>query len=797
MAPLADRLQVWGIEKGNIIFSDSTLGFALDVAPIDVSCADDNKLNALHDFLCQFLNGLPPHITVQFIQEIKSGNKSVLENYKNSALLTNDPLTHELASKRIDKYLELERHGGLPKHGLKILVRKQLSKPLVEKPKLFAKTKDFEKLSDDRLESELRSLNQIKDDICASLATCGLLALALDSETIIDELYKLWNPSRPVELEDYDPTDIRNSILFTDSVIDQRGFSLSNYHYRVISLKLLPSQTIATMAEGLRNLPFDSSLHVTIHVPDQQKEISALELNRRLAFSMVHGKTSGVSDLESEAKLDDLETLLSELIANGEKVFHFAMTVVLKSRDLDELEHQVSHTLMKFRELNGAEGMEETLAAFNIFCDVAFPNAKCLERTKRIKTSNLADLLPVYGPWRGHSEPKVLLRTRMGSLVSFNPFSSDLTNANQIISGGSGSGKSFLTNLLLMQMRKDQPHIFIVDIGGSYKKFCDNLSGQYVPMAMGTDITMNPFDLLEGEVNPSSPKLKFLLALVELMTKDDDKRSLGKLEKTGVEQAIQKVYLEYKTPTLSHLKDELKNSDEDELKRISKILSAWCGDTPFGRFLDRPTNVALSSQVVCWDLKGLESYPELQAVSLLMITDLVWRVVQKDRAKMKFLVFDECWRLLEGEGASFISETFRTFRKYYASCIGISQTMDDFARSSVAPALLANSSVKWVLRQKGSDKESLAQILDLNDAEISLISSLRQSRGDYSEAFLICEDNRAVVQIDCTPIEYWLATTDPRDLAKMEEEAKKQTDLPQLELLKKLAKEFPRGVASA
>lgn len=121
--------------------------------------------------------------------------------------------------------------------------------------------------------------------------------------------------------------------------------------------------------------------------------------------------------------------------------------------------------------------------------------------------------------------------------------------------------------------------------------------------------------------------------------------------------------------------------------------------------------------------------------------------------------------------------------------------MDDFAKSKVAGAILSNSSVKWCLTQKGADQARLKEVLQLNENEMELVASLRQERGLYSEAFLMAQDNRAVVAIDSTPIEYWIATTDPRDLAEFEEETKKTSGENPLEVLKNLATRFPRGVA--
>ena len=107
-----------------------------------------------------------------------------------------------------------------------------------------------------------------------------------------------------------------------------------------------------------------------------------------------------------------------------------------------------------------------------------------------------------------------------------------------------------------------------------------------------------------------------------------------------------------------------------------------------------------------------------------------------------------------------------------------------------------NSSIKWVLKQKGADNDRLKEVLGLNPNEVDLISSLGQERGSYSEAFLMAEDSRAVVIIESTPLEYWLATTDGRDLGRIEDYKKQYSEISQLEILKKLAFEFPRGVAA-
>ena len=61
----------------------------------------------------------------------------------------------------------------------------------------------------------------------------------------------------------------------------------------------------------------------------------------------------------------------------------------------------------------------------------------------------------------------------------------------------------------------------------------------------------------------------------------------------------------------------------------------------------------------------------------------------------------------------------------------------------------------------------------------------------------MAEDKHCVVAIEPTPLEYWIATTDPRDLAVFEERLKKTPTESQLEVLTSLASKFHAGVVAS
>ena len=795
---LSEKLELWGFEEGKLIYKDMSLGSILKLSSKDISCSTDEELNAIHDLTNDFLNGLPAGLSLQFVQSISQGVGPLLNSHADSVNSSAQSLPMKLLKARIERLSQLDKEGQIPCQSLFLVVRKSFEKkPNPPKKKWFfnkaqEEVQDFSRAI---LEPELKTFGQVITDIRQGLETLGIESEMLSEPEVFDLLFDQFNPSYPLIGLNFNREDIRDDLILSDMVMSLNGFALGSTHHRVLSLKIMPDQTFASMSEKLRELPFDSKLFLTIECLDQDKETFSLETQRRIAYAMYSGK-KGVSDLESAAKLKDIESLLSKRVTGEEKIFSVSLNIVLRNNDEAVLDEQVGKVLQTMRELSGAEGMVETLASGSIFLEFSLPNARCRERSRRMNTSVLSDFLPIFGDWSGHKDPRILLRNRRGGILGFDPFSPKLTNFNQVVSGGSGAGKSFLSNILITHLIKDDPRVFILDIGGSYKRMAENLGGQYIPLGNDSQISMNPFDLTDKSPEAVDQKIKFMTSLVEMMTKEDEASGIGKLERSEIEQSIKSILQEEENPQLHHLMDRLLESAEPSLKKMGKILGPWCGDSPFGKFVDRPTNLKLEQEIVCFDLKGLESLPDLQAVCLFLITDLVWREVQRDRVNPKFVIFDECWKILENDaGSRFLAEVFRTFRKYKASAIAISQTMDDFARSKIASAILPNSSVKWVLKQTGGNIPSLKEILLLNDRETKLVESVTSKKGYFSEAFLIAGDDKQVVVVESTPLEYWLATTDPQDLKALELTKSQNPEFTDLELLEFLAEIRPRGAS--
>jgi type IV secretory pathway VirB4 component len=296
-------------------------------------------------------------------------------------------------------------------------------------------------------------------------------------------------------------------------------------------------------------------------------------------------------------------------------------------------------------------------------------------------------------------------------------------------------------------------------------------------------------------------RLQLMMAVLERMLAEPDRPELRNRERTVLSAAIEQTYRTVldRTPILSDLIDVLVHYRSKEMgdapiaRSLAAGLRIWTTGTA-GRLLNRQSTVELTTDCAAFDLKGLEGNEDLQAVVLLVLSGVIWNLVMRDRAEKKVVVFDEVWRLLASPASSqLIAELYRTARKYRCSVLSISQSVEDFTSSPIAAALINNSSTAYLLRHR-SGHDLVAGQFHLNDREREVFRSLEMRRGEFTEALVLHGDHHFLARIVLSPLEYWLATTHPPDIAEEEKLAVARRDLSRFQRLQLLAARFPRGV---
>ena len=164
------------------------------------------------------------------------------------------------------------------------------------------------------------------------------------------------------------------------------------------------------------------------------------------------------------------------------------------------------------------------------------------------------------------------------------------------------------------------------------------------------------------------------------------------------------------------------------------------------------------------------------------------------KPKRKFLLIDEAWSLLRLKNtAEFITNSFKTYRKYHCSAVAITQEIADLVGTDCGIAIQANAANKVFLKQEPNVVDSLKTFASLTDKEIELLKSVETQKGKFSEALIISDSSRGVIRLVPDPFLYWLATSDAKDNEYLENKVQ-QFEGKYLEALSVCAKERPYGL---
>lgn len=210
------------------------------------------------------------------------------------------------------------------------------------------------------------------------------------------------------------------------------------------------------------------------------------------------GSDDALENINAEGNLQDVVTLIAELQKNKEPLLHCAVYLELKADSMQKLRELQSEILMELtrskmsvdrltlRQKEGFLAVNPT--GYNVF----------KEQFERVlPASSVANLYPFN--YSGKTDPKGFFigRDKYGTniLVDFDRRAEDKTNANCLILGNSGQGKSFLLKLILTNLRESGKNIISLDPEAEYEELTNALGGCYI-------------DFMSGEyiINPLEPK---------------------------------------------------------------------------------------------------------------------------------------------------------------------------------------------------------------------------------------------------------------------------------------------------
>jgi len=794
-ASLGEVLPLWQFDSDVLVFDDGSLGAGFALGGIDISVATSNQINEINLGIANLINSLEEGYRVQVFYKVTPDITDVINGHAKEVNQTSESFS-SVVDARVSFLKRNMELGNFYRQKIYFFLR---SKRFTQRKKnLFGSNQKFTQFMEIDFKNHRDQFSKNVTQVSEHFKSMQMNVERLNQTEWFELMFEHFNlgrsqvvgiPDLRINTDEFAPT-LAEQLVLSDCFVGKDALQIDEYFFRVINLGLLPEKTFASMIDKFCKLPFHYYLNQTVEVKSQAKEVEVLQLKRRMAYAMASG-AKHVSDLESESKLANLEALLSELIQGSEKVLSMGLQIIIWDKSKVELSRKVDQALREFRSLNQAEGIAETLANFDCFLK-SFPGSCESFRTKKVKLSNAAHMLPLYANWEGNKRPVCLLPTRDFTPFAIDPFAPELPNWNGLIIGGSGSGKSFSALQIMLQFatQRPAPKIVFVDNGRSSENFVKVLGGEFIDVSLDSGICLNPFELSSLENSPSTLKIKSILAILELMFKDEEKSFLPKREKAMLEECITRLYSICKnTPTLSDMKHMLDHHQDPVMKKYGDILFSWTGNSAFGKILDGKANINLEKSVTAIEVKGLDDYPDLKDVFMLLITGFVQREAESDLSTPYVLICDESHRLFKTPSTrDYILYCYRVFRKYNCAIFCITQNHKDFLSiPEVADAIFPNTTHVFILRQRKIDWEDFQKTFDFNEAEINAIKSLRISKREYSEIFYMQDERRAILKIIPDNLSYWVCTSDGNDKAKIEEMKQKNPELNITKVLKKLS----------
>ena len=240
--------------------------------------------------------------------------------------------------------------------------------------------------------------------------------------------------------------------------------------------------------------------------PQEERKIITNAANKN---KMKSANTDNLKEtIEATSNLQDVTTMLATMHRNREPLFHTAVFIELAASDMDGLKLLQTETLT---ELNNAKLNVDRLILRQkqgfLSVNPAGKNQFKEQYERVLPASSVANLFPFNYSGKTDRNGFYIGRDRFGSniIVDFNHRSDDKTNANILILGNSGQGKSYLLKLILTILREQGMSIICLDPEHEYVELTRNLGGCFIDLMSGEYIinVLEPKTWDEGLNNES------------------------------------------------------------------------------------------------------------------------------------------------------------------------------------------------------------------------------------------------------------------------------------------------------
>jgi len=380
--------------------------------------------------------------------------------------------------------------------------------------------------------------------------------------------------------------------------------------------------------------------------------------------------------------------------------------------------------------------------------------------------------------------------------------------------GGSGQGKSFVAQKVMLWFLLWDAWATAVDTVGGYATLCAIAGGQTIRLGGVGTASINIWDGSRATEEELAARVRFVVRAHEVLLAESGKAITG-LVRGIIGAGVRAVYAGHRDTTYSDaprragdpprerdlvawLETQATRQDDAEDRRLYRSLAAelvpYVRDGEHAALVDQPTSFGFDTRLLAFHIDPKELRPDtpIYAFVLFAMTDIADR---RDRLAQAWgrrsgrgtvqhlLAIDEGWNILRHEaGQDWVSGIGRTGRHSGMVPLFVSQKLSDLTANKAAAAYFDQTSLHFIFNMHDTNDESgvdprkwVAGKLHLTEGEARQIGDLAgkqapdKKRLEYAQMFMIrttktaSRSARGVVNVPSSPEEAWLFASDPDD----------------------------------
>jgi len=539
----------------------------------------------------------------------------------------------------------------------------------------------------------------------------------------------------------------------------------------------------------LSNLTSMSGIKVVIkHIPLPFSVITKM-LNKEIAdLKQRYSEEKDKTMLEKiRQDYESLEQFVQQLAATQAKIYDFQMHIMITANSEEELNNK------KFQVKNYLEAMQMRAVPLRFEQEKVLksilPIYEKQDIEDRIGTPIPAPTIAAMYPFIFDSIKDPGLATLLGvdfsgGVILFNQFLYQIkkehnrNNANMIILGTSGSGKSTAAKIMLRTHIRNNCQLVIIDPEGELEEMTSRYGGDFIDLGKGGEYGMvNPLEVImdadEEEIAEGlgytvlTRTLQTIKAFMKYYDPSIEEDVLNMFSEV-VQETYKRFGIDFNTdftrftsndyPTFKDvyatIKGRLasmteKTQEKDVLEKLELKIRPIVKELKY--YFDGHTTISPNSNFIVFNIKELMNSDEnIKNALFFNILKYAWGLTL-DKNVNTVLMVDEAHVLISGKntlGADFLAQIQRRARKYNTGTIIITQQPSDFSDPAVitqGKAIFDNAAYYLVMGLKKQAVEDLGRLIDLNDNEKESIKGYSQG-----EALFVCGSRRMRINVIAT-----------------------------------------------